>query len=208
MGVIIRPIKGLRRLQPCITHCHTSKMWRTPKTMLSHQTYVQQNLSQDHHQKDWDIHWLQSSYHERSHHVPSTIYVPNYGLCRDTRRWVDGPGINQSPVFTQRQLTKINRKISEPPTCQLHIWYSLWYILHPLCRWRITFYIQDQHRKRYHPPIQALFSVWPRNGHYHRKQSLKDWILILPASRFLQWANITAHWSHQLHPGPPEMKNW
>ena len=40
MGGIRRPSQVLRHLQPCITHFHTGKIWRTPKTILSHQTHV------------------------------------------------------------------------------------------------------------------------------------------------------------------------
>ena len=30
MGVICRPIQGLRHIQPCITHSHSGKIWHPP----------------------------------------------------------------------------------------------------------------------------------------------------------------------------------
>ena len=41
MGGILRPIQGLQQIQTCITHYHTGKIWRTPKTLLINQTHVQ-----------------------------------------------------------------------------------------------------------------------------------------------------------------------
>ena len=99
MGGIHRPSQGLRHLQPCITHCHTRKIWRTSKTMISNQMHVRQNNSQAHHRKYWDIHWLQSGCQTRIQRVIGAFSVPDYVLRRDTRRQLDGPEIKQSPIF-------------------------------------------------------------------------------------------------------------
>ena len=48
---IHRPSQDLQHLQPGITHRHTGKIWRTPKTILSHKTHVEQNSSQARHLK-------------------------------------------------------------------------------------------------------------------------------------------------------------
>ena len=72
----------------------------------------------------------------RRNHGSGTIYVTNDVILRDTRRWVDVPGINPSPICMQVKLTKINQTISDPLTRQLITWHSLQSILHALCRWR------------------------------------------------------------------------
>ena len=85
------------------------------------------------------------------------------------------PGTNKILIFTQRQITKINRTTSDTPTWNLHIWYAFWYILHHLCRRRQMFlWFQDLYQKRNHPPLQPLLPVWPWNEHWHRKNTSKN----------------------------------
>ena len=182
MGGIFRPSHGLWHLQSHITHRHTRKVWRTPKNMLSNQTHVQQNHSQAHHRQGREIHRIQSGCQINRHHGHGTITFPNYGLRRNTRRRVDGPGTKQSPICTHGEPTKIKRTISEPPTRNLFVWHAIWSILHALCRWwRILFLVQDQHRKRDHPPFWSLRSVWPRNAHWHRNPPSKiEWVFSDP----------------------------
>ena len=134
MGGIHRPSQGIWYPQSCITHRHTRKIWRTPKNMSNNKMHVQKKHSQAHHWKDWYIHQLQRGCQTTIHHDPITISVLNDGLCQNTRRRVDGPATKQIPIFTQIQLTKINRTITEPQTRQLLVWHYIQYILHALCR--------------------------------------------------------------------------
>ena len=147
------------------------------------------NRIQAHHRQDWDIHWIQSGCQARIQHGPVTISVPSDGLWWDTRIQAVGPGIKQSSIFMQRQLTKINRTINDPPTRHLHIWHSLWYILYDLRRCQlICFWIQYQQRKRYHPPLRPLCLVWHRNAHWHkRKTSKTKFLFFLPPGFFKPW---------------------
>ena len=157
-----------------------------PQTMLSNQTHVKKNCSQAHHCKYRDIHRLQSGCQTRRQHGPGTISVMNDGLLRNTRRQVDGVETKKIPIFTQRQLAKINQTISELPTWPFLVWHGILSILYALCkRWRICFWIQDQHRKRDHPPFQTLQSVWPCNVHWHRNHPLEYWMCIFPSPRFI-----------------------
>ena len=158
MGVIFRPSQGLQHLQSQTTHRHTRKIWRIPKTMLKNQTHVQQKHSQAHHWQGRYIHQLQSGRQTRIYHGSSTISFLNDSLRLNTRRQVDGPGTKKIPICTQGKLTKTNQTIREPPTRHLLVWHSIWFILNTLCRKRrIYFWIQEQHRKRYHPTFRPLF---------------------------------------------------
>ena len=107
------------------------------------------------------------------------------GLNQNTRRRVDGPGTNQSPIFMQGQLIKINPKISEPPNQNLLVWHYIRSILHPLCRRRrICFWVQDRHRNRDHPPFWSLCSVWPWNARWHRRKKSKTELVFSPPPGF------------------------
>ena len=156
--------QGLQRLQPCTTHRNTGKICHSPKTMLINRTHIQQNHIQDHHQKYWDIHWLQSGCQTRIHNGPIPISVPDSGLLQNTGILVGCPGTNKIPISTQRKLTKINWRTSDPPTRHLHIWIAFWSILHDLCiqRW-ISLWIQEWPQKRNDPPLRLLHLVWPLN---------------------------------------------
>ena len=57
--------------------------------------------------------------------------------------------------------------------------------VHDICRWwLVCFWIQEQHRKKDHPPSRSLFSVWPRNAHWHRK-NLRILNVYFPSPRFI-----------------------
>ena len=132
MGDICIPIQGLRHLQSCTTHPHNRKIWRTPKTLLSNQTLLQQKYSQAHHQQGGDIHGIQSGCQTRRQHVPGTIFVLRYGFGQNTRRWVDSHGTKQSPICTQGQLTRINRKLVShlPGNLSSQIMFYLFFMLY------------------------------------------------------------------------------
>ena len=77
---------------------------------------------------------LKSGCQTRIHHGPGNIYVLNDGLRQNTGRRVDRPGTKKIPIFMQRQLTNINRTISDPPTRNLLVWNAIRSILNALYR--------------------------------------------------------------------------
>ena len=185
MGGICRPSQGLWHLQSRTTHCHTRKIWRTPKTTLSDQPHVQQNHIQAHHQQGGDIYWIQSGCKTRRYNCPGTIYVLNHGLLWNNGRGVDDPRIKQSPICAQIQLTKINQKISEPPTSHLLIWNTIWLILHVLCRQRRIVLNPGLILKKGLPSFPNTFLDLDLKCTLARGKSLKGWMRIFPTPSFL-----------------------
>ena len=167
--------------------------------MLRNKMHVGQNISQYHYCKYWDSHWLQTGCQKRKHNGPSPIYVPGYGILRNTREQVDCPGTERITIFKQRQLTKINQTTSDLPNRHLQIWHAIWYFMHNLCRRRlIPIWIQDWHQKRNRPLLRQLCQVWLQNAHWHKEKSLKiEWIFFLPAGFF---STITSL--------PTDLTNW
>ena len=167
--------------------------------MLSNQTHVQQKRSQYHHRQDWDIHWLKIGCQERIQYGLGTIYVPNDGIWQGTIIRVDGPGIKQSQIYMQIQLTKINWTSIEPPTWHLLVWHFPLSVILALCIWRRIFFKSSINIKRGITLLSNHFSRFGLKIHISTKKSSKtDCIL------FLYQVSLThVHYLSLTSPTPP-----